>query len=139
MPEGGRRAITNINESDGAIGRQFVTNNLPQIGRGRSRVIRKNRVIEEEPIFPWSLSASEELINKFKQQTSILSLQVFKPKTTLQFTSTDMLPSYKALRTVASIVSSPEESATSPVNSVNHSFVETHSSHIVKGDSTEDR
>jgi hypothetical protein len=94
MPEGGRRAITDVNGCNGAIGRQLVTNNLPQIGRGRSWIISKHRVIEEEPIFPWSLSASEELINKFKQQTSILGLQVFKPKTTLQFTSTDMLPGY---------------------------------------------
>jgi hypothetical protein len=74
MPEGGRRAITDVNGCNGAISRQLVTNNLPQIGRGRSWIISKHRVIEEEPFFPWSLSASEELINKFKQQTSILGL-----------------------------------------------------------------
>jgi hypothetical protein len=139
VPEGGRGAITDVNESNRTISRQLLTNDSPKVGGGRGRVIRKHGVIEEKPILPGSLSTSEKLINKFEEHISILGLQILKPKTTIHLTSTDMLPGHKALGAVASIFSGPEESMTSPVNSLDHRFVEPHCSHIMQGDSTEDR
>jgi hypothetical protein len=58
VPEGGRGAITDVNESNRTISRQLLTNDFPKVGGGRGRVIGKHGVIEEKPILPGSLHTS---------------------------------------------------------------------------------
>jgi hypothetical protein len=74
VPEGGGRAISNVNESDVPIGGKLVVNDFPKV-RGRSRcIIREYGFIVQKPVLSGSLGTGEQLVNKFQQQTSILGL-----------------------------------------------------------------
>jgi hypothetical protein len=76
----------------------------------------------------------EEFVDKFHKQEAILQLQILKPKASICFASLNIFPRHKALRAMAHLVTSPEESTPAPINSFDNRFRELHSRHEVEGD-----
>jgi hypothetical protein len=55
-------------------------------------------------------------------------------KASICFASLNIFPRHKALRAMAHLVTSPEESTPAPINSFDNRFRELHSRHEVEGD-----
>lgn len=129
----------NTDIGDGSKGVQLVIDDPPKKatrlrgGRVRSRGGTQN------PSFPRGVVRRKEFIDEFHEKTFILELQVFDPQPTTFFRSLDSVPSHKALGPVALVLTSPEESASSLVDGLDHRLGDAERGHEVKRHRAEHR
>jgi hypothetical protein len=103
MPEGGARTVTDPNPGEGAVSGKLLGNQPLKKG------LISRSFMARVPSFPGKRMRLMKLVREFHKQAMILVFKVFDPQPSTAFGCAEFLPTQQALRTIAFVLSSPEE------------------------------
>jgi hypothetical protein len=126
-----------INLGDRTISVQLRVDDVPNEGGGCGLLIKRS-ISSQNPIFPGSRIIRKKFVDELHQEASILRVQIFQPQPTFEFASADVFPGNEALGAMAGVVTGPEESTATTVDSFDNRFMQAKGGHVVKREGAKD-